>query len=114
MRRDVHYDRYSVFDRYSYDFIVDPERSRLRLPRWMRRFFVRLTPQPGVVFILIANADTIYSRKQELDKVEIERQLEEYKKLGEKHKRFHFINAERSPKEIAGEASEIILNFYAK
>ena len=114
VRRDVHYDRYSVFDRYSYDFIVDPERSRLRLPRWMRRFFVRLTPQPGVVFILIANADTIYSRKQELDKVEIERQLEEYKKLGEKHKRFHFINAERSPKEIAGEASEIILNFYAK
>ncbi len=114
VRRDVHYDRYSVFDRYSYDFIVDPERSRLKIPRWMRRFFVRLTPQPGVIFILIANADTIYSRKQELDKVEIERQLDEYKKLGETHKRFHFINAERSPKEIANEASEIILSFYAK
>lgn len=114
VRKDVHYDKYSVFDRYSYDFLVDPERTRLRLPRWIRRVFVRLTPQPGVVFILIAGADTIYSRKQELDKPEIERQLEEYKKLGEKNKRFHLINAERTPEEMASEASEILLNFYAK
>lgn len=114
VRKDVHYDKYSIFDRYSYDFLVDPERTRLRLPAWIRRVFVRLTPQPGIVFILIADADTIYARKQELDKDEIQRQLEEYKKLGEKHKRFHFINAEHKPEEMASEASEILLNYYAK
>ena len=113
IRKDVHYDRYSIFDRYSYDLLVDPVRTKLNLPRWIRRFFVSLTPRPGVVFILMADADTIYSRKQELDKEEIERQLEEYKKLG-KGKRFHFIDATKTPETMASEASKILLDYYAK
>ena len=114
IRKDVQFDGYSVFDRYSYDLIVDPVRTKLNLPKWMRRFFVRLTPQPGVVFILIASVDTIHSRKQELDRAEIERQLEEYKKLGEKNKRFHFVNAEKTPEEMAGYASRTVLDYYAR
>lgn len=38
VRKDVHYDRFSIFDRYSYDFIVDPLRTKLGLPKWVRKF----------------------------------------------------------------------------
>ena len=61
-----------------------------------------------------ADADTIYSRKKELSREEIERQLEEYKLLAKSNKRFVMINAERKPYEMADEASKNILEKYAK
>lgn len=114
VRNDVHYDRYSVFDRYSYDFIVDPLRSKIGLPKWVRRFFVRLTPQPKIVFVLDADPDIIYARKQELTKEEITRQLGVYRELANSHKRFRTISAEQTPEEMAKEAVQIIFNKYAK
>jgi thymidylate kinase len=70
-----------IFDRYFYDFIVDPRRSRINLPTWVRKLFLLLTPQPDLVFFLDCDADTVYERKQELTRDEIERQLVEYRKL---------------------------------
>lgn len=115
IRNDVHYDRYSVFDRYSYDLIVDPRRTKLNLPTWVRKFFVALTPQPKVVFCLDANPQVIYGRKQELTLEEIERQVGEYRKLAESNpKRFVKINAENKPEEMAKEAVEILLDKFTK
>ena len=114
VRNDVHYDRFSVFDRYSYDFIVDPLRTKLGLPTWVRKFFVRLTPQPKVVFVLDADPETIYSRKQELTKEEIARQLEVYRKLADSSKRFRVISAEQTPEEMAREAIKILLEQYSE
>ena len=110
----MHYDRFSVFDRYSYDFIVDPLRTKLGLPKWVRRFFVRLTPQPKIVFVLQAAPDVIYERKQELTREEIERQLNVYGELAETHKRFYTINAEQTPEKMANEAMKVILEQYAE
>lgn len=114
VRRDVRMDRYSIFDRYSYDMLVDPQRSRLNLPRPLRKFFVWLTPRPGIVFILTARANTIYERKQELSKEEIERQLIEYDQLSKTNDRFKLIDAEKTPDEMAEEAMEILLEKYAR
>lgn len=114
VRKDVHYDRFSIFDRYSYDFIVDPLRTKLGLPKWVRKFFVRLTPQPKIVFVLQADPDTIYSRKQELTKEEITRQLKVYSELASSHKRFKVISAEQTPEAMAKEALKIILEQYAE
>ncbi len=114
VRNDVRCDRYSIFDRYSYDFIVDPLRSRIGLPRWIRRALVRVTPQPPVVFVLQASPETIFGRKKELTKEEITRQLGEYKKIADSHKRFKIINAENTPEEMANEAIKIILEYYTE
>lgn len=114
VRNDVHYDRYSIFDRYSYDFIVDPLRTKLGLPKWVRRFFVRLTPQPKIVFVLDADPSVIYSRKQELTEEEITRQLGVYRELANSHKRFYIINAEQAPEEMADEALKVIFGIYAE
>ncbi len=113
VRSDVKNARYSIFDRYSYDLIVDPKRTRLNLPKVLRRFFVWLTPRPGIVFILTADAETIYSRKKELSKEEIERQLEEYKQLSQTNKRFIEIDARKTPDEMSQEALHILFKKYA-
>lgn len=114
VRNDVQYDRYSVFDRYSYDFIVDPLRTKLGLPKWVRKLFVRLTPQPKIVFVLDANPEIVFSRKQELTKEEITRQLGVYQELANSHKRFFTINAEQTPKEMAEKAVQVIVEKYVK
>lgn len=113
VRNDVHYDRYTVFDRYSYDFIVDPLRTKLNLPESVRRFFVALTPQPKIVFVLDADPEIIFARKQELELDEIRRQVDEYRKLAKrKPSRFKVISAEKTPDEMAEEAAHILLGTY--
>ena len=115
VRNDVHYDRYSVFDRYSYDFIVDPRRTKLNLHESICSFFVKLTPQPGIVFVLNAKPETIYARKQELPLEEIERQVKMYKKVAESNKRrFVLLDAEQKPEEMAVQAIHFILNRYTE
>ena len=32
IRKDVQFDKFTVFDRYAYDFLVDPKRSKINLP----------------------------------------------------------------------------------
>lgn len=115
VRNDVHYDRYTIFDRYSYDFIVDPRRTKLNLPEGVRKFFVKLTPQPKIVFCLDASPDVIYKRKQELSLEEITRQISEYRKLASTNTaRFRVINAEQTPGEMAREAAAIVIGRYTE
>ncbi len=105
-----------IYDRYFYDFLVDPRRSRLSLPPWITRMFIRLTPQPDLVFILAADPETIYSRKQELPRQEIARQLEEYRSLHDSNpSRFVMFDATLPVHEIVGEAmTAIVKRLYKK
>jgi len=109
IRRDVKYDRFSVFDRYCYDFIVDPKRTRLNLPLWIRNLFIKCIPQPDIIFFLDASAETIYKRKQELSISEIYRQLSIYRNLAIKNSIFVTINSELTTEEMAEYALLIIL-----
>lgn len=114
VRRDVRFDRFTVFDRYSYDFIVDPLRTRLNLPKGLRKFFVFLTPKPKAVFVLYASSEVIYRRKQELTLEEIERQSEAYAELSEKNRRFIRIDAEQTPERMASTAMKVIMDRFAE
>ena len=103
-----------IFDRYFYDFIVDPRRSRLSLPGWIVGLYLTLTPKPDLIFFLDANADQIFTRKQELQPNEIKRQLTEYRKIvGKYPNRFVCLDASKSPEEIAKKAIlEVVLRLY--
>lgn len=114
IRNDVHYDRYSAFDRYSYDLLVDPKRSRINLPYWVRRLLVGITPKPRVIIILSADADVIYKRKQELKRDEIKRQLSEYEKISKRGKNTYVINAEESLDTMSEKAIQILFEKFAK
>lgn len=101
VRRDVHRNKWTIFDRYSYDLMVDPKRTRLNLPDHVRSVLVGLTPKPNIVFLLKTTPEIIFKRKQELTLREIERQLNEYTKLAKKDNRIVVLDAEKSPEELA-------------
>ncbi len=99
-----------VFDRYFYDFLVDPRRSRISLPLPIRRAFLAVTPEPDLVFFLDCDPDVVFSRKQELTRDEIDRQLREYRVLSRAAKsRFVQLDALRAPGEIAETAVKQLL-----
>lgn len=112
LRKEVHYEKFTIFDRYIYDFIVDPHRTRIELPLWIRKIFVKCVIQPQLVFILDAEASTIYKRKQELSPNEIDRQLSLFRNLAKSHKRFITIDANKHPDDVAKQALYIICEYY--
>ncbi len=114
VRKDVQYDRFSVFDRYSYDFIVDPGRTRLNLSLWVRKLYVKCMYHPKIVFYLSADPEVIYKRKQELTLEEIKRQTEEYQKVVTSHKRFVTLDANRNVNESVDDALRIILDTFTE
>lgn len=114
LRKNAQFSRFTIFDRYIYDFLVDPRRSRINLPYWLRKCFTKLVKQPKIVFVLDAPADVIYKRKQELTPEEISRQLVEYRKLSSLGKRYYRLDASQKPEEIANDAIKIILDNFAK
>lgn len=93
-----------IFDRYFYDFLIDPYRGRVQLPDWLRWGFLKMTPEPDVVFFLDGDAATIYQRKQELTQSEIERQLLAYRLLAKKSGRFIRLDARKIPQELCDDA----------
>lgn len=109
LRKDVQFDRFTIYDRYIYDFLIDPHRSRINLPYWLRKLFTRLVMQPRIVFVLLTDAEVIYKRKQELTIDEINRQLVEFKKLANSHKRFVVLDASKSPDDLINDAMQIII-----
>jgi thymidylate kinase len=103
-------DRTIVFDRYFYDFIVDPRRSRLSLPGWVPRLYLAATPQPDLVFFLDTTAEEIYARKQELQPEEIERQLSAYRRLAEQDPdRFVRLDAGQPPEDVINDALKAVV-----
>lgn len=113
LRKDVQFDRFTIYDRYIYDFLIDPHRSRINLPYWVRKVFSKTVMQPRIVFVLLTDAETIYNRKQELTIDEINRQLGEFSKLAKSHKRFVVLDASQSPEELVHKASKIIIEKFA-
>ncbi len=109
LRKNAQYDKFTIFDRYIYDFLVDPRRSRINLPYWLRKGFTKLVKQPKIVFVLDAPTEVIYKRKQELTPEEISRQLVEFRKLSSLGKRYYRLDASKKPEEIANDAIKIIL-----
>ena len=114
LRKDVQFDRFTIYDRYIYDFLIDPHRSRINLPYWLRKKFTKLVIQPRIVFILLADAETIYKRKQELTVSEIKRQLGEFSRLAKSEKRFVVIDASKSPEEMVEQAIKIIVEKFTE
>lgn len=114
VRKDVKFDRFTVFDRYSYDFLVDPIRVRLNLPMWCRKFFVKCMPHPKIVFYLNASPEVIFKRKQELTLDEIRRQRVVYKKVANSHTRFNILNANRPVIESVDDAFKILIKTFTE
>lgn len=110
-RKDVQYDKYTIYDRYSYDLLVDPQRTRLSLPFWVRNIFVTCMPHPKLNFFLKADPSVVIKRKAELSLEEIERQVEAFSSLA-KRKKLICIDANKSVEAMVEEALPYIISRY--
>jgi len=70
-----------LYDRYYFDFINDSKRSNILLPSSWVKFGYRFLLKPDLNYFLYADANTIISRKQELDIKTIESLTTDYKNL---------------------------------
>lgn len=96
--------RVYVFDRYVHDFVVDPGRSRVRLPRWPRMMAASAAPSPDLIFFLDCDPAIVHGRKQELTLLEITAQLDCYRALASRSGLFVRLDASLPPEVMAREA----------
>lgn len=97
-----------IFDRYFDDMLVDTRRYRYGGSVKIADFARLLIPKPDLFFILTADAEVIFDRKQEVAFIELERQIKSYKELAD-GKRYYNIDVNRSPNVISEEIKQIIL-----
>lgn len=76
-----------LYDRYYFDFIVDAQRSNIRLPKSLMKFGYHLVMKPKLNVFLYAPANEILQRKQEMQAHEIEELTGEYKELFEEFRK---------------------------
>lgn len=88
-----------LFDRYYYDFILDPCRMRIALPSWIIHMALILAPQPRLILCLGGEPEVVYARKPETSLVEVSRQVDELKKLCVNNKRAVWIDTGVSVKD---------------
>ncbi len=54
-----------IFDRYYYDFIYDPKRMKISLPKWILKGAFIMAPKPNIIFCLTGDPQVIFNRKPE-------------------------------------------------
>jgi len=97
-----------VFDRYYYDYITDPKRSRINLPRSWVAFFLFFFPKPNLVICLGADPKVIVSRKAELPIDEVSNQVESLQLLSQKVSNAYWVDTGVDIDSSAGEALELL------
>ncbi len=97
-----------VGDRYSYEFFLDPRRLRLSCPDWLLKLATLTTPRPSLTIALIADPETICSRKQELTCEEIHSYQERLHACQKTCSEIISVSAEASPNSITDSVVKII------
>jgi thymidylate kinase len=103
-----------IFDRYYYDFLIDPKRGRIKLPRWILKVGQFIIPEPDIILCLGADAGEIHQRKPELSLAEVERQVLELKKFCDSHKKAVWIDTGKEIKISSNDALEVIITMMSK
>lgn len=103
-----------IFDRYYYDYLIDPKRGRIKLPHLILKFGQFIIPEPDIILCLGADAETIHKRKPELPLEEVKRQVAELKRFSNSNKRAVWIDTGKSIDESSNDALEAILEVMAK
>lgn len=97
-----------VFDRYYYDYLIDPRRSRINLPKWLIQAIGFLIPQPSLILCLGTDPNVIHARKPELPLEEVERQVADLRRFCKKNRRAVWIDTGCSIEESVDKALDAI------
>lgn len=97
-----------IFDRYFDDLLVDSKRYRYGGNKNIANVVKYFIPRPTLYFVLTAEANIIYSRKQEVSKNELSRQLEGYSNLVD-GRRYIGVDVSKEPSAIVDEIYNTIM-----
>ena len=98
-----------LFDRYYYDYYIDPIRSLTNLPHRILRIGELFVPKPDIVLCLGGEPEKIYARKPETSLVEVTRQTEELRNFAAKRKNAVWIDTTKPIEESVADAKSAIL-----
>lgn len=70
-----------LYDRYYFDYIIDPKRSNITLPTWLLKACYSCIVKPRLNFFLYASPELILQRKKELNTSEIVELSAGYRRL---------------------------------
>jgi len=74
-----------IFDRYYYDYMIDPKRARISLPTWVINGMNFFIPKPDLILCFGAEPSIIYQRKPEHTLEEVRKQVDKLKIFCEKN-----------------------------
>ena len=97
-----------LYDRCGLDMVVDPLRYGLRSAKGIRLLW-RLIPKPDVVIFLYDRSEPVYTRKPELARAEIDRQLKGWLRLAEEGKVDAILRVDAPPEAIAHRLKHLIM-----
>ena len=103
-----------IFDRYYYDYLIDPKRGRISLPRWLLKVGQLIIPEPDLILCLGTDAASIHKRKPELTLKEVERQVLELREFCDAHKRAVWIDTGKDIETSSNDALEVIITMMSK
>lgn len=97
-----------IFDRYAWDMAVDPRRYRFKLPNTLLSILCSFVPRPDLTLVLVAPAEILLSRKQEIPKDELDRILVRLKNIGSAHENFSILDSDQMPRKVCEDATILI------
>ena len=100
-----------IFDRYYYDYLIDPKRARINLPKWILKIGQFIIPEPDIIICLGTDAQIIHQRKPELPLMEVERQVVALKEFCDKNKRAIWVDTGKSIQESSNDTLSAIIDF---
>lgn len=102
-------------DRFYLDLLADPKRYRYGASPRVAKLVFRFLPKPDRIILLHTDADTILARKEEVSKVELERQLRSYRDLAVEYgPQASLVDGGRPVEEVAAEVLDHILEEFKK
>jgi thymidylate kinase len=101
-----------IFDRYYYDYLIDPLRSRVKLPKSFLKFGQFIIPEPDIIICLGTDPEIIHKRKPELPFGEVKRQVKELKMFCANHESSIWIDTSKSINASSIEVFEVIMLCY--
>lgn len=102
------------FDRFYYEYMIDPRRCAVRLPRGWARFWSRFIPKPDLILCLGGDPTKIYARKPETSLEEVRRQVDALQKFCNNHSRAVWIDTTASIPECVNVALSAIMGKMAE
>ena len=103
-----------IFDRYYYDYLIDPKRGRINLPTWILKFGQVIIPEPDIILCLGTDAKSIHKRKPELTLKEVERQVLGLKAFCVSHKKAVWIDTGKDIETSSNDTLDAITTMMAK